>query len=65
MNLNLKLDSLDTRHIILDVGLTYTKCGFAKDQLPLQIIPTPLALVTQLRDNVTEVGKQIPELSVA
>ena len=65
MNLNLKLDSLDTRHIILDVGLTYTKCGFAKDQLPLQIIPTPLALVTQLRDNVTEVGKQIPEISVA
>lgn len=65
MNLNLKLDSLDTRHIILDVGLTYTKCGFAKDQLPLQIIPTPLALVTQLRDNVTEVGEQYPELSVA
>jgi hypothetical protein len=57
MNLNLKLDSLDTRHIIIDVGLTFTKCGFAKDQLPFQIIPTPLSLVAQLRDNVTEVSK--------
>ena len=58
LNLNLKLDSLDTRHIIIDVGLTFTKCGFAKDQLPLQIIPTPLSLVIYLRDNVTEVSSK-------
>lgn len=45
MNLNLKLDSLDNRHIIIDVGLTYTKCGFAKDSVPMHIIATPLALV--------------------
>jgi len=31
LNRNLTLDSLDTRHIIIDVGLTYTKCGFVKD----------------------------------
>jgi hypothetical protein len=57
MNLNLKLDSLDNRHIILDVGLTFTKCGFAKDSLPSQVIPTPFSLVQKLRDNVTEVRK--------
>lgn len=45
MNLNLKLDSLDNKHIVLDIGLAYTKCGFAKDPLPMHIVPTPLLLV--------------------
>jgi hypothetical protein len=45
MYLNLKLDSLDNRHIVLDIGLTYTKCGYAKDAVPLHIVPTPLSLV--------------------
>ena len=43
--MNLKLDSLDNRHIIIDVGLTYTKFGFAKDPLPMHIVPTPITLV--------------------
>lgn len=45
MNLNLKLDSLDNKHIVLDIGLAYTKCGFAKDPLPMHIVPTPLPLI--------------------
>ena len=54
--MNLKLDSLDNRHIIIDVGLTYTKCGFAKDPLPMHIVPTPITLVQAVRENLTEVS---------
>lgn len=53
-NLNLKLDSLDNRHIIIDIGLTYTKCGFAKDPTPMHIVPTPFALVANIRENLSE-----------
>ena len=52
----LHLDSLDNRHIILDVGLLYTKCGFAKDPTPMHIIPTPSDLVQNIRENLKDVS---------
>jgi hypothetical protein len=42
MNPNLRLNTLDERHVILDIGLVYSKVGFAKDPTPMHIIPTPL-----------------------
>jgi len=39
------LSSIDNNHVILDIGLTHTKCGFAKDATPMHIVPTPLRLV--------------------
>jgi len=47
-----KLTSLDTNHIVIDIGLVYTKCGFIKDTLPKHIVPTPFSLVDKLRDNI-------------
>lgn len=52
---NPRLTSLDEKHIILDIGLTHTKCGFNKDPLPMHIVPTPLRVVQTIRDNIIEV----------
>ena len=54
--LNPRLTSLDEKHIILDIGLTHTKCGFNKEALPMHIVPTPLRLVQQVRDNIVDVS---------
>lgn len=50
----LMLTSLDANHIILDIGLTHTKCGFNKDAVPLHIVPTPFKLTQYIRDNITD-----------
>ena len=50
--LNLNLNSLDEVHIILDIGLSHAKVGFAKDPVPKHIIPTPLSMVDELRDSL-------------
>ena len=52
--LGLKLDSIDEIHVIIDMGLTYTKVGFAKDALPKHIIPTPLSMVNHLRSHLKQ-----------
>lgn len=54
--MNLKLNSLDDKHIVIDIGLTYTKCGYAKESCPQHIIPTQIPLLQILRDNLTEVS---------
>ena len=36
---------------MLDVGLTYTKCGFVKDSLPLHVIQTPLSMIQALHNS--------------
>jgi hypothetical protein len=43
-------------YIILDVGLAYTKCGFSKEALPIHVIPTPLSMIHQIRDNLNTVN---------
>ena len=50
------LSSLDNNHVIIDLGLTHTKVGFAKDPTPMHIVPTPLPLVQAVRDNLTDVS---------
>ena len=40
----------------MDIGLTYTKCGFTKDSLPVYIVPTPLTMVHFIRDNLNKVN---------
>ena len=56
MATNLTLSTLDNKHVIIDVGMTYTKCGFAKDAVPMHIIPTPLPLVQTLRESLDTVS---------
>ncbi|CDW77817.1 UNKNOWN [Stylonychia lemnae] len=43
-------------HIVLDVGLTFTKCGFSKDPMPMHIVPTPLTMIQYLRDHASSVS---------
>jgi actin-related protein len=31
------LNYLENQHLVIDVGLTYTKCGFSKDSMPLYV----------------------------
>mmetsp|Transcript_31374 Transcript_31374/g.22736 ORF Transcript_31374/g.22736 Transcript_31374/m.22736 type:complete len:151 (+) Transcript_31374:10-462(+) len=50
----LRLTSLDNNHIVLDIGLTYTKCGFAQSSMPMHIVPTPFKAITKLRENIKE-----------
>ena len=44
-DLPIKNANVDLNHIILDIGLSFTKCGFLKDTMPSHILPTPLELV--------------------
>lgn len=53
----LKLNSLDTNHIVLDIGLVYTKCGFIKESVPKHIVPTPLSMIENLRNTIKEVSE--------
>lgn len=46
---------LETKNIIIDVGMTYVKCGFAKDSVPMHIVPTPLPLLQALREDLNSV----------
>lgn len=39
----------------MDIGLTYTKCGFTKEALPVHIVPTPLTMINSIRDNLNKV----------
>ena len=47
----LRLNYLEKGHIVIDVGLTYTKIGFVKESMPLHIIQTPLSMVQQLHNS--------------
>ena len=47
------LQTLDEVHIVIDIGLTYTKCGFVKDSMPKHIVPTPLTMVEELRNHLS------------
>ena len=47
---------LETKNIIIDVGMTYVKCGFAKDSVPMHIVPTPLPLLQALREDLNSVS---------
>jgi actin-related protein len=42
---NLRLNFFERSHIVVDVGLTHTKAGFVKDNLPMAYFQTPLTLV--------------------
>jgi len=46
----LRLQYLENAHLVLDVGLTYTKIGFAKESMPLHIFQTPLSMVQALHN---------------
>lgn len=39
----------------MDIGLTYTKCGFTKDALPVHIVPTPFTMIQSVRDGLNKV----------
>ncbi len=47
---------LETKNIIIDVGMTYVKCGFAKDSVPMHIVPTPLPLLQALKEDLNSVS---------
>ena len=42
--------------MILDIGLSLTKCGFAKDSIPKHVIPTPLSVVKRMRNSISSVN---------
>jgi actin-related protein len=46
----LRLNYLENAHLVLDVGLTYTKCGFSKESMPLHVFQTPLSMVHALHN---------------
>lgn len=46
----MRLNFLEKSHIVIDVGLSYTKAGFVKDSLPMQIFQTPLSMITALHN---------------
>ena len=50
----LRLNYLENAHLVLDVGLTYTKCGFAKDSMPMHIFQTPLSFVQALHNSADQ-----------
>tara|TARA_B110000305_G_C19283105_1_gene560291 strand:+ start:48 stop:476 length:429 start_codon:yes stop_codon:yes gene_type:complete len=50
MENRLRLNYLENAHLVLDIGLTYTKCGFAKESMPLHIIQTPLSMIGSLHN---------------
>lgn len=37
-------------HLVLDIGLTYTKCGFAKESMPMHVFQTPLSMIHALHN---------------
>ena len=41
-------------HIILDIGLSHTKVGFAKDSVPKHIVQTPLNMILNIRNTISE-----------
>lgn len=53
---NLKLTSLDDDHIVIDMGLSHTKCGLAKDCVPRFIVPTPLSMIEYLRNHISDLN---------
>jgi len=42
-------------YFVLDIGLTYTKCGMSKEALPTFIVPTPLTMISEIRNNISKV----------
>ena len=50
----LRLNYLENAHLVLDIGLTYTKCGFAKDSMPMHIFQTPLSFVQALHSSADQ-----------
>lgn len=52
---NLKLNALDSNHIIIDIGQAYTKCGFVNSVVPMFIIPTALEMINSLRNNISSI----------
>lgn len=46
----LRLNYLENAHLVLDVGLTYTKVGFAKESMPLHVFQTPLSMIHALHN---------------
>ena len=53
---NLQLTSLDKNHLLLDVGLTYTKCGLVTEAAPRHIVPTPFTAVRALRNSILDLS---------
>ena len=52
LNLNIN-QAVDEAHIIMDIGLSHTKIGFAKDPVPKHLIPTPLSMVKAMRAGIS------------
>lgn len=42
----------------MDIGLSHTKIGFAKESVPRQIIPTPLTVVKGMRAAISGVKQE-------
>jgi hypothetical protein len=36
--------------------MTYTKCGFTKEAMPIHIVPTPLTMIALIRDNLNKLN---------
>ena len=47
----LRLNYLENAHLVLDIGLTYTKVGFAKDAMPSYVFQTPLSFIHALHNS--------------
>ena len=47
----LRLNYSETAHLVLDVGLTYTKCGFSKESMPVHIFQSPLSMIQALHNS--------------
>ena len=47
----IRLNYLENQHIILDIGLTYTKVGFSNNSMPIQIFQTPLSMIQTLHNS--------------
>lgn len=47
----LRLNVHDNAHLVLDIGLTYTKVGYSKDSMPMHIFQTPLSMIQALHNS--------------
>jgi actin-related protein len=47
----LRLNYLDNAHLVIDIGLTYTKVGLSKESMPQHIFQTPLSMIHALHDS--------------
>ena len=59
----LRLNYLENANLVLDIGLTYTKVGFAKDAMPSYVFQTPLSFIQALHNtsDISIFTYQVPQ----